>query len=423
MKIGAAKVSITPYFAKVWLAGFANPKRKFLGAHDEGWARAMYIEDGQEKICFVSIDNLGFDSSRLADMAPEIAEKTGLSIDNILFNATHTHSMPAAERRKKLTNDYNEEYADWMYKNIVEAICLACNNAEEGYLEYGFTTCKGVSINRRRLENGVSLDMLPDPDGLNRDEVFVLRAICGEKTKAILTKFTCHASTVGLNYSSGDWPGYACRGVEASNPGAVALFMQGCCGSIRPCLVEDPDHMSTTTFREAGFEDIMNIGKAVSTAAQGVLDGEMTPVKGKIAAKKIFFDLPFQPPLPIEEYADSPSDPFLIPIYKKYMRDNYNNLPTSMPYSMQRIDLGDTLTVIGMEGEVVVDYEYHMDKIFSDRRVVTAGYSNGLPCYICTAKMLDEGGYESIISMNYYIKPVFKPEVEQTIIDNAKRLK
>ena len=83
MKIGAAKVSITPYFAKLWLAGFANPKRKFLGAHDEGWARAMYIEDGQEKICLVSIDNLGFDSSRLADMAPEIAEKTGLSTATI----------------------------------------------------------------------------------------------------------------------------------------------------------------------------------------------------------------------------------------------------------------------------------------------------------------------------------------------------
>ncbi len=76
-----------------------------------------------------------------------------------------------------------------------------------------------------------------------------------------------------------------------------------------------------------------------------------------------------------------------------------------------------------MEGEVVVEYEYHMDRLLPDRKVVTLGYSNGNPGYICTTDMYQYGGYEPAGStLCYNLREGWKPEAESIILDNAKRL-
>ena len=77
-----------------------------------------------------------------------------------------------------------------------------------------------------------------------------------------------------------------------------------------------------------------------------------------------------------------------------------------------------------VSGEVVVAYEYHMRRVFPDRRVVTLGYSGGNPGYICTAAMYPEGGYEPAGSARcYLLREGWKPESEAVILENAARLR
>ncbi len=423
MKIGAAKVCTSTTNPDVRLAGFGNPLRTFKGMHDDLWVRALVLENGGKTVAIVTGDALGFESQRIEEIRPAIAEKTGLSVDAILFNASHTHSAPNVMRgQSEKIGRYNAAYADWFYARVIEVITAAYADLEEGTLEMGSATCYGVGVNRRRILTG-AYEFAPYEAGIRRDEAFVLRAVCGGRVKAILTKLTCHPSTIGFDYGSADWPGVARRIIEEKNPGAIALFTQGCCGNIRVRTVEDPACLDTTSFRGGTYEDIEHFGKLLADAAQTVLDGRMEPIKGPFASKKITFELPLQEKPAREVYAANMEGDSLEAYSNRWYYEHYDELTDTKPYTMQRIDLGDKLTLIAMEGEVVVEYEYHMDKLLPDRKVVTLGYSNGNPGYICTAEMYKYGGYEPVGSaVCYMLREGWKPESEQIILDNAKRL-
>jgi len=423
MKIGVSKVCTSTTDPRVRLAGFGNPARVFKGMHDDIWVRAMVLEQDGQRVAFVTGDVLGFEQARIEELRADVKEKANLDVDAILFNASHTHSAPNVMRgQSPKIGAYLAEYADWWYTQVLAAIVAAVQDLEDGTLSYGFTDCYGIGINRRRMLTG-SYEFAPYEAGIRRDEAFVLKADCGGRTKAVLVKHTCHPSTIGFDYGSGDWPGVMRREVESRYPGVTALFMQGCCGNIRVRTVKDANDLDHTSFRGGTYDDIETFGKMLADAVDRILGAPMTPVTGKIASKKIFFELPLQEKRPREYYAANRDDT-LEGWSNGWYFDHYDTLPETLPYSMQRIDLGDHLTFIALEGEVVVEYEYHMDKLLPERKVITAGYSNGNPGYICTAVMYPQGGYEPHGSaVCYFLRDGWKPESEQIILENAQRLK
>ncbi len=424
MKIGAAKLCTSTSDPEVRLAGFGNPRRVFSGMHDDIWVRALVLEEDGVTAAVVTGDALGFEGTRIEEIRERVRETSGLNVDSILFNASHTHSAPNVMRgQSECIGRYQAAYADWFYDQVVRVIALAAADLEEGRLEWGSVACPGIGVNRRRVADGVCV-FAPYEAGLRRDDAFVLRAVCGARTKAVLMKHTCHPSTVGCDLGSADWPGVARRIVEERNPGAVALFAQGCCGNIRVRTYRDPGHPDTSLFRGGDFPDIEYFGGLLADAVQTVLDRPMTPVRGTLSARKIAFELPLRDKLPREEYVKEGAGDSLEAYAARWYAAHYDELPRAKTYTMQRIDLGDTLTLIGMEGEAVVEYEYHMDRLLPGRHVVTLGYSNGNPGYICTADMYRTGGYEPVGStVCYYLHSGWKPECESIILENAKRLR
>lgn len=423
MRIGAAKICTSTADPEVRLAGFGNPRRVFKGMHDDIWVRALVMENGGCTVAIVTGDVLGFEGARIEEIRSRVRETSGLDVDHILFNASHTHSAPNVMRgQSECIGRYQERYAGWFYDQVVRVIAEAAGSMEEGSLEWGSATCCGIGVNRRRMTTG-AYEFAPYEAGLRSDEAFVLRAVCGGRVKAVLMKHTCHPSTIGFDYGSADWPGVARRIVEERNPGAVALFTQGCCGNIRVRTVEDPEHPDTTSFRGGTYEDIERFGALLADAVQTVLDAPMTPVTGAFSARKIAFELPLTEKQPLEVYRAESEGDSLAAFAARWYVAHYDELPASKTYTMQRIDLGDTLTLIGMEGEVVVEYEYHMRLLLPGRKVVTLGYSNGNPGYICTAEMYRYGGYEPEGStVCYNLREGWKPEAESVILENAKRL-
>lgn len=424
MKIGAAKRCTSTTDPEVRMAGFGNPNRVFLGMHDDIWVRAMIFQDNGKTVGVVTGDALGFESTRIEEIRGRVKDLTGINVDDILFNASHTHSAPNVMRgQSECIGRYQAAYADWFYDQVVGVIVDAYNNLEDGTLEVGFGECYGVGVNRRRMVTG-ELEFAPYEAGIRRDEVPVFRAVCNGKVKAIWTKLSCHPSTVGTDYGSADWPGVARRIIEERNPDAVALFTQGCCGNIRVRTVNDDPNPDTASFRGGTWDDIEHFGALLADAAQKVLDGKMEPVTGALSAKKVVFSLPLQPKSDLSVYEARCNQGTYEDITYRYYVEHYDELPEELPYTMQRIDLGDKISVIGMEGEVVVEYEYHMDKLLSDRKVITCGYSNGNPGYICTEEMYKYGGYEPERSTSCYnLREGWKPEAERIILANAERLK
>jgi hypothetical protein len=69
-----------------------------------------------------------------------------------------------------------------------------------------------------------------------------------------------------------------------------------------------------------------------------------------------------------------------------------------------------------LAGEVVVDYSIWARGAFPSERLIVAGYSNDVSCYIPSARVLREGGYEPVESMIYYGLPgPFTESVEERI--------
>ena len=98
-------------------------------------------------------------------------------------------------------------------------------------------------------------------------------------------------------------------------------------------------------------------------------------------------------------------------------------LSRPVPYPVQGIRFGKSLTLLALGGEVVVEYALRIKREFSRERLIVAGYSNDVMAYIPTAAMLKEGGYEPVTSMRYYDFPSpFAPDVEERVMSSVKEV-
>ena len=79
--------------------------------------------------------------------------------------------------------------------------------------------------------------------------------------------------------------------------------------------------------------------------------------------------------------------------------------------------------MVFLPGEVVVDYSLRLKREFDRSRLWVNGYSNDVPCYIPSRRVLEEGGYEGAGAMVYYDRPTkFAPDVEERIIGAVHEL-
>ena len=81
------------------------------------------------------------------------------------------------------------------------------------------------------------------------------------------------------------------------------------------------------------------------------------------------------------------------------------------------------MAMVFLAGEVVVDYAIRLNEMFDSDRLWINAYSNDVPCYIASKRVLREGGYEADRSMVYYARPTrLAPEAEDVICDAVQKL-
>jgi hypothetical protein len=71
----------------------------------------------------------------------------------------------------------------------------------------------------------------------------------------------------------------------------------------------------------------------------------------------------------------------------------------------------------------VVDYALRLKREFDHTRLWVNGYSNYVPCYIPSSRILKEGGYEAETSLWYYDRPArLSTNTEQLIISAVHQI-
>src|SRR5262249_14887177 len=100
--------------------------------------------------------------------------------------------------------------------------------------------------------------------------------------------------------------------------------------------------------------------------------------------------------------------------------DRGETLRTRIDYPIQTWAFGDSLAMVFLAGEVVVDYSLRLKHELHGLHLWINAYANDAPCYIPSERVLKEGGYEGGGAMVYYDVPApFKPGLEQQIIDTV----
>jgi hypothetical protein len=92
LRVGFARRTINPDLTRtVWLAGFGHG-RKATAIHDDLYAVASVIDDGEHRVGLVALDAIGFFHDEV--LAVRRAVGTAARLDYVIVASTHNHSTP-----------------------------------------------------------------------------------------------------------------------------------------------------------------------------------------------------------------------------------------------------------------------------------------------------------------------------------------
>jgi hypothetical protein len=385
---GTAKMDITPR-KSIPLAGFGFRKGGFEGISHPIFLRILLIEN----LLFISGDLLWWDSNKVERLKEQIHRRWEIMWDCIFFCATHSHSGPQTSLEFPFLGQTDEEYLTWMEDQLWIGIDKAISCSEPVTVEHGRSECN-IGVFRRKNVND-RIEMGPNYE-LNVDqEVMVLHfKTLQQKTKAVMVNYACHPTTTGDNRVSSEYTGIAMEQIESELGGdAVSLFLQGCCGDIRPNLVENDQ------FYRGNDEDVCNLGSKLSTSVLCVLNESMKSlVCGSFQTKTIYIALPLQPIPDYEQLmSDIQSENVSKSRWARLLLDEPNRMSNTRKLEITKIDLFDHFCLMTMNAEMVAEYGNFIKSLAGQHQhIMPVGYCNGMIGYVPTRIQLQEGGYESV---------------------------
>jgi len=274
-------------------------------------------------------------------------------------------------------------------------------------------------MNRRLMgPDGMCRGMGPNPEGPVDRSVPVLRVDGPDgQLRALVFGCACHNVTLdGSNRKiSGDYASFAQQYIQQQHPGVQAMFMIGCGGDANSHPRGGPQQ--ELLVRQHGE----SLGREVCRVAAG----QLQPVGGPLKVDLHWTDLPLEHTLSREQLQEiirkRPSSWHVRNAQGMLdMLDRNQPLPEYYRSSIALWQFGDSLTLVGLPGEAVCQYAIRLREILGPERLWIAGYANESFGYLPTAKMLTEGGHETMcltLAIGF-----FSPEVEEVVLDTVRRL-
>ncbi|HEX5272043.1 MAG TPA: neutral/alkaline non-lysosomal ceramidase N-terminal domain-containing protein, partial [Gemmataceae bacterium] len=406
--VGVGRADVTPTYP-VRLSGFGFRRAESEGVTQKIWAKALAIGDDDPAV-LVTVDNLGVPARLVDELARRLAKK-GVKRERLAVTATHTHTapmlagvaptlfgMPIPKDHQEHIDRYTKEFTDALEKAALAALA----DRRPATLGWGFGSV-GFAANRRTKGGPVDHDL----------PVLVVRDPKG-KVRAVYVSYACHCVTLSNNKVSGDWAGFAQEAIEDDSPGAVALCSAGCGADSNPSSGVTGDKV----------EIARQQGKEVAAEVKRLLGGYLTPVSGALTAKSHTIELPLADLPDKAEWEERSKREGAVGYHAKVQLARLEKgeaLRTKIDYPVMTWAFGDSLAMVFLPGEVVVDYSLRLKKELDSRRLWLNAYANDAPCYIPSERVLKEGGYEGGGAMIYYDLPgPFKPGLEQKIIDAVR---
>jgi hypothetical protein len=421
-KAGIATTVITPE-QPMWMAGYASRTKPSEGKVHDLYAKALALEDaGGTRLVLVTADLIGFPREFRDRMEKEVAQRFKLAPEGLLLNASHTHSGPELRAWRATQTwdlpaeqiELSKQYAEALFGKLVELVGRSLESLAPAQLSYVHARA-GFAMNRRLLTNN-GYTISPNADGpVDHDVPVLLVKGSDGKTRALVFGYACHNTTLSDYEFCGDYSGFAVQYVEQTHPGTTAMFVAGCGGD------QNPTPRRTMAWAQQH-------GRALANAVEAALLAKPRPVRGPLRLALDEAMLELEPPPTAEELKRQASSA------NKYEQrhatailteiEEPGRISTTYPYLVHVVRFGDDLTLIGLSGEVVVDYSLRLKAELTGAPVWVAGYTNDVFGYVPSERVLQEGGYEAKGAILYYgtMRTPFMPSVEKLIVGKVHEL-
>ncbi len=407
-KAGISRIDITPDYP-IRLNGFGGRRTESEGISQRIWAKALALEDpANGPAILIAIDNLGVPDYIHTELSKRLGTAIGLKPERLCLTATHTHTAPL------LTNFTPTIFSvaippehllpiERYTTELILAMEKVALEAWKARRDAVLSTRVGqvtFAMNRRTKGGPVDHDL----------PVLAVRDLSGTLL-ALYTSYACHCVTLSDNKISGDWAGYAQAAIERAFPGVLGLTSVGCGADSNPSSGVTGDRLDIAAAQ----------GQQIADEIVRLLAKPMRPVTGPLSAALTRVILPFDPLPTRSQWVEKAKRKDAVGYHAEFnlaKLDRGETLPTSLSYPIQTWTFGDSLALVNLPGEVVVDYSLRLKQEFDRSRLWVNAYANDAPCYIPSERILREGGYEGGDAMVYYDRPArFAPGLEKTILD------
>jgi hypothetical protein len=393
-KIGLAQVKITPD-QPVFMSGYSSRNKPFEKVENDLYAKAMALEDHQGyRAILITTDLIVFRASIAEPICERICEKTGLRREQVLINSSHTHTGPtlsleATAREGGMSAEDAQRtvaYTRQLQDKVVDVAIQATQQLAPARMSWGVGVVHFPMNRRQFTPNGVILGA--NPRGLADRTVPLLRIDGPDgNPRAIVFGAAVHNTTLRpRNYElCGDYAGFAQELVQQKYPGAQAMFVLGCAG--------DADPYPFGTMELARMH-----GTTLGNEVARLMDTKLQPVRGPLRIAFDRVDLPLQKLSRGElEKLASATRSASAGVAKQMlaMLDRGEKPPEHYTCPAAVWQFGADLTFVGLAGEVVVDYVTLLEHVLGPKPLWMAAYCNDVFGYLPSARVLDEGGYET----------------------------
>ncbi len=411
MYVGFTKVDITPE-PGLPMAGYVNRKGKSIGAHDPLYARILYMDDSNRELLLISLDLIRIDNALYNDIIQVIEKNYGLSRNNIIIAATHTHSGPEVSlglwSTKELSNDEKnqvEKYLRELTWKINNGVSIALEKSNK------ITSIQALNC---RVNSNVATNRV-DSRGLVDKESTLLYIKYGSE-RVLIVNYACHPTVLGpdnLLYS-GDLAGFTIKHIE-ENLGINALYFNGAAGNVSTRFSR-----SKQDFDEAKYLSNL-LARPIIEKIVYVKEEMKANNSLCIHTKTITETLRLREPVDTEKLTkieqqlldrlekakknNAPpgvlraleSDVYAIRIAKRRNMLLKNTRTIKVKIHVARI--GDNLLILSFPGELFIEYQLELKNLAKPRKVMLIGYSNGYIGYVPYPSYTGKLCYEEIVSL------------------------
>ncbi len=437
LRAGFAAVKITPPPGTP-LSGFGDRDFDPAGArgiHDDLYARALYLGQGDQEALIIGFDLLFFSRGESDRFKAAVGNRLDLSPKEILLNTSHTHTGP------KVGNWYYTARDPLYLQNLedkVVAVALEAKQSARKATLWAGETRTDVPLSRRKPLADGTIAFAPNPDGaVDNFLPFVFFKDQDGETVCLLFSVACHPSTIKgdelASFISADFPGAAAAEIDKFLGRRGALFLQGAGGDSKAAIIG----RGLDEWRAGTWEDVAALGRMIASDIERASSQGMRKVDPDLKTALVEMRLPLaEAPTremlaairenPQSQAGESPSELRARRMWVEEqiaLLDRGYGLRTEVPVLVQGIQLGPGLRIVGVEGELVAELGLLIRDFYRAGITFPLGYSNGAQMYLPTSRMLKEGGYEVESYWEYHQPAPLAEGIEQRLLEALEALK